>query len=311
MEAPLVYFLSMSTRVIMVCTLNSVKFITVPVFDDYLTTFKDMKLVADSYVQILEGKTLGITLEGVNLKKDIALYYSVTGSILSGYGASIQDEILMAMSSYNFSELYTTKVEQLKQSMAAILKVIDENKTPLIPHGITPAFILKLKEYQTSLDTKIFATKDAIDLHKNTKELLEELIKEMRTHLVTKMDKTSEIFQLIDKGFYKTYTSARKVAHHHMHVKNPVPVDPTMGGLAITAMNKETGDPMLNVNFSALSINYTADSDINGEIANNAILPGEYTGILTCEGFIPIEFTFTIKLGAVTELGFIMEPITK
>ena len=109
--------------------------------------------------------------------------------------------------------------------------------------------------------------------------------------------------------YYLAYKSARKVAHHHIHDKTPIPPDATTGNLALTIMNKATGLPIENVDFSVLSINYIAVSDVNGEIAKDLLLPGDYTGTLSCAGFAPIDFTFNIKKGEYTELGFMMENV--
>ena len=309
MDSSNIYFLSMTTRVIYLCVNNQVVVLTLPAFNDFITELTTRKSICDGYNLILQGKTLGITIESVKLKKDIALNYGVCASAVSAYGASIEDDKLKNIEIFTYSQLLRTKPEELKVSLANILAIIDTNKVALVPFGISPAFTTKLTTLQTNLNDTAFGTKNAIDLHKATNELLEEELSEMQLLYSDKLDPLAEFFKLDQLAFYKLYRSARKVPHHHIHDKTPVPPDPTTGSLALTLMNSITGLPAQNINLSILSINYTANSDINGEISNTTLLPGEYNGTLTCDGFVSIDFTFTIKLGEISEIGFMMEPV--
>ncbi|MEI6821201.1 MAG: hypothetical protein WCL51_04665, partial [Bacteroidota bacterium] len=67
------------------------------------------------------------------------------------------------------------------------------------------------------------------------------------------------------------------------------------------------GEPIQNVEFSVLSMNFVAMSDVSGEISKEQMLPGEYIGVLSCTGFATINFSFIIKKGEITDLGFMME----
>ena len=309
MDSGNIYYLSMLTRLLNLCNTNEEKIATLAAFVEYLADLADRKAKCDGYVVLLQQKTLGITSNSLKLRGDVSLYFSVASSLVSSFGASINDSILKNMIIFNYSQLYKTKIEELKSSVVTILKVIDENKLALGPFGITPTFILKLKELQTELNTTAFGTKNAIDQHKATNELLDEELAEIQIILTEKMDTLANFFKLGEKGFYKLYKSARKVAHRHMHDKTPVPPDPTTCSLDVTIFNNATGIAMKDVNLVIMSIDFTINSDENGEIYKPGLPAGEYTGKLTCEGFVPIEFTFTAKLGETTDLGFIMNPI--
>ncbi len=304
-----IYFLTMTSRVVNLCINNQVVVLTLPAFNDLITDLIARKALCDGYMLILQNKTLGITSESLQLKKDISTNYGVACKLVSAYGASIGNDTLKNIKMFNFSELVKTKPEELKISLATILKIIDDNKVALVPYGMSPAFITSLIAYQTSLSTTAHDTKNAIDVHKTTNELFEEELSEMQKIYTEQVDPLAEFFKLNSIPFYKLYKAARKVPYHHIHDKTPVPPDPTVGTLALSVMNNVTGQPIENVNLSILSINYTADTDVNGEITNPKLLAGEYSGTLTLENFTTIEFTFTIKLGEVTEIGFLMNPI--
>ncbi len=309
MEATTVYFMSSVTRILIsgvTFTLTVAKSVA---FSDNMTSLGAKKLTADGYIMLLEDKTSGITTENLSLKRGLSIGFSIAGSLISAHGASIGDGELTAMDRYTFSELYRTKPDQVTASMASILAVIEANKVALAAHGITAPIILKLKAYNTAYSGKKENTKIAIDVHKDTKKLLDALIVDMKKDITTQMDKNAEFFRFDDMEYYLTYTSARKIAHHHMHDKTPVTPDATTGNLALTAMNKATGELMSEVEFAVLSINYIAKTDINGEIAKDKLLPGEYTGTLSCPGFATINFTFNINIGEFTELGFMMEAV--
>ncbi len=309
MNSSNIYFLSMTTRVVYLCVNNQLVVLTIPAFNGFITQLMLRKDICDGYMAILQGGTTGITLEGVSLKKEISLNFGVASFAVSAYGASIKDKTLQSVRMFSFNQLLRTKPEELKISLTNILKIIDTNKLALIPFGITPAFIITLTALQTSLNDSIFGSKNAIDVHKTTLELLDEELNQMQLMYTDMIDPLADVFKLTALPFYKLYKAARKVPHHHIHDTTPVPPDPTTGTLALAALNNVTGLAMSGVNFSVLSINYAALTDANGEITNTTMLPGEYSGTLTYDNFTTIDFTFTIRLGEITELGFLMVPV--
>ena len=211
------------------------------------------------------------------------------------------------MKSYTYSFLFTAKPEELVKILDKILLVVNTNKIALLAHGITPAIITKITGLRTLYGSQKFTTKDAIDLHKNTLIQLETLMVKMKKDITTKMDKNAEFFRFDNMEYYLTYKSARKVAHRHTHNKAPIAPDAITGNLELVMTNKLTGEPIQNVEFSVLSMNFVAMSDVNGEISKEQMLPGEYIGVLSCTGFASINFSFIIKKGEITDLGFMME----
>ena len=310
MEAPTVYFFSSVSRILTSGIKNPLVVSLSSAFSDNLITLTADKLTADELMVILEGKTLGNTAENLTLKKDTCTIFSIVSSLASAYGATIGDGDLTGMKIHTYNELFESKPEELVKILDKILKVIDDNKTPLLAHGVSPALILKMKGYRDSYSDKKFTTKDAIDLHKNTKIQLETLMVKIKKDITTKMDRNAEFFRLDNMEYYLTYKSARKVAHRHTHNKTPIPPDAITGNLELVITNKATGEDLENVEFSVLTINYIAMSDVNGEILKELLLPGEYVGTLSCPGFAKIDFSFTIKKGETTELGFMMEKET-
>ena len=307
MEAPTVYFFSSIARILTTGIKNPITVALSPAFSDNLVTLTSDKLTADELMVILEGKTLGNTAENLTLKKDTCTIFGIVSSLASAYGATIGDGDLTGMKIHTYNELFATKPEELVKILDKILKVVDDNKTPLLAHGVSPAIVLKMKGYRDSYSEKKFTTKDAIDLHKNTKIQLETLMVKMKKDITTKMDKNAEFFRLDNMEYFLTYKSARKVAHRHTHNKTPIAPDAITGNLELVMTNKLTGEPIQNVEFSVLSMNFVAMSDVSGEISKEQMLPGEYIGVLSCTGFASINFTFIIKKGEITDLGFMME----
>ncbi len=297
------------TRIIYVSETNQLITDTIPAYKNGIVQLKGMKTAADALCVKLEWKTMGITKVGVAFKSDIAFNFSIAGMAISGLGDKIGDGKLSGMDSYTYTQLFETSKEQLSKSMTNILEVINLNKLPLEEFGITLPFISKLTAFKTDYDTTAFATKYAIDAHKVTKGLLDTLLGQMKGVISSQLDKPAAMFQLNNIEFYNLYKSARKVSHHHIHDKKPLPPDSLTGALALTALNKLTGLALINATLSVMSINYIGTTDINGEISNDKLLPGEYSGTLTCPGFTPVDFTFTIIKGEITELGFMMEAV--
>ena len=309
MNSKYVYYLSMVARVTYLCENNAAVLLLLPAFKGFVTQLIAMKAVCDGYVQTLQAQTLANTDIGVAIKREIALNLGAAASAISSYGITIEDEKLIGFKIYTENELFHLKTQELKAIMITILKAIDDNKTALIPFGITTAFISKLTGLQTKLDT-FNVSKNLIDLHKNTLEALDLEISKIRILFKNHLDTIAEMFKFDSNEFYKAYLSARKVPHHHMHAKTPVPVNVTTGQLAVKLLEKLTGLPAQGITLSILAINFIAISDTNGEYFKDKLLPAEYSAILTSDKTEPIEFTFIIKIGETTELSFIMESIT-
>ncbi len=309
MEATTLNFLGAGTRIIQLCGANVLIVDSNEAFKDGLTAFTAKKVIADALGLKLEWKTSGITIENTKLKKEISFKYSITCSAISALGDKTGDGKLSSMKIYTETALFETPKEQFKIAMSNILDVVDTNKTPLLKYKITPAFILELKALQTSYDADAFAPKNAIDAHKVTKGLLDTEVVEMKVILISEMDKPGEMFRLDDVEFYNLYRAARKVPHHHIHDKSPITPTATTGVIALTTLDKETGLPLSGVEFTILSINFIAYTDANGELAKDKLIPGEYEGTLTLAGKAPVNVTFTIVKGEITDLGFMMEGI--
>ena len=307
MKSDTVYYFSSVPRIINTGTKNPIVVALSPAFADNMEVLSADKLTADDLMLILEGKTLGNTEENLGLKKATSTAFSITSSITSGYGATIGNGDLIGMKSYTYSFLFTAKPEELVKILDKILLVVNTNKIALLAHGITPAIITKITGLRTLYGSQKFTTKDAIDLHKNTLIQLETLMVKMKKDITTKMDKNAEFFRFDNMEYYLTYKSARKVAHRHTHNKAPIAPDAITGNLELVMTNKLTGEPIQNVEFSVLSMNFVAMSDVNGEISKEQMLPGEYIGVLSCTGFASINFSFIIKKGEITDLGFMME----
>ena len=145
MNSKNIYYLSMLTRLLNLCTTNEQVYALLTAFSDILTDLAARKLVCDAYVVLLQEKSEGITTNALKVKTDVAINYGVACSLVSAYGASIDDDKLKNIKLFNFSNLLKSKIEELKSSIVTILGIIDVNKTALLPFGISPAFILKLK----------------------------------------------------------------------------------------------------------------------------------------------------------------------
>ncbi len=306
-----IFYLSMVTRVCFLCVNNTLVVIMNEAFDEFITDVKNRKAVCDALVQKLQTGTHGITLQGAAVKHEAALYFSACASFCGAYGYSINDGKLMDMvSQYNESNLLHTKIEELPDSIAKILAVVDLYKVPLVKFGVTPAFDLKLRSIQTDLIASQNGSKNQIDIHKGDLEALEEQIKQLRLLFANSGDLTAKAFKFINMEFYKAYKSARMVPHYHIHNKVPTPPDVTTGDAVISLMDKITGQAVPNITLTIMAINFTAVSDVNGQIPVKNLLPAIYSATLKGDNINTLEFNFEVKIGQVTDLGFILEAIT-
>ena len=258
---------------------------------------------------ILEGKTPGITLDYFKLKKDTSLNFGVGTSLIGGYGAKIGDGKLTKMKSITYSVLLDMTPQHLVVKLDEILGVIDVNKVGLASVGITPAYITKLIALRASVNVDKDNTQHAIKLHNETYDQYLVVIAEMKVIITTILDPMSKFFKLAHQPFYLAYKNARKISHHHIHNKKPPTPDTITGTLALTANDALTGLGKAGVKLEIPSINYEILTDVNGELANELMVPGEYIGKLTCDGCVPIDFTFKIVKAQICELGFMMSAL--
>ena len=305
-----IFYLSMVSRVCFLCVNNSIVVLMNEAFDEFITEVKNRKIHCDDIVQNLQTGTHGITIQSAAIKSEAALYYSACASFIGAYGFSINDGKLMDMvAQYSERNLLHTKIEELPDSIANILKVVDLYKLPLVKFGVTTIFDTKLRSIQTALVGSKNLSKNQIDKHKGELEDLEENIKELRILFENSGDLTAKAFKFLNMEFYRAYKSARKVPHYHIHNKVPTPPGVTTGDALISLMNKETGEAATGITLTIMSINYTGVSDVNGQIPLNGLLPAIYSGTLRGDNYNNLDFNFEVKVGEVTYLGFILEAI--
>ena len=310
MEAALVYFFSM----VAILLGTKAKYPTIvgvnPAFDSNMDELETDKTTADGLMVDLQSKTLAGTEENLELKKELSLEFADIAQVMSASGATDGIAELKGMESYTFSVLFTTMPEELVKSLDKILGVIDDNKIALLNHGITVLIIARIKALRDSYAANKFITKEAIKEHKKKHAQLETLKAKIQNDLTTKMDKNARIFRFNNMDYYLTYVEARKVTTRHTHKKTPIPIEATTGNLELILSNKNTGERIVKCKLEVPSINFSTYTDVNGEILKELMLPGNYTGTITCEGYESIDFSFSIVKGIVTDLGFMLVPIT-
>jgi len=299
-------FISSVANIIYVCGENPTEVDKSPAFKDTISTLEAKYSEAQLLEIILEAKTPGLTLDYFKLKTEGALNFGVTTSVISGYGGTIYDNVLMKMKSINYSYLLCLSPEKLEVKLDEILKVIADNKVGLLTVGVTPDLILKLTALRASLNTNKGGTQHAIKSHTESNVLYLAKIAEMKVVITTILDPCANFYKLDDQAFYLAYKNARKISHHHILNKVAPTPDTTTGTLALTVNDAITGLPKPGVKLEIPSINYEILTDVNGEIANELMVSGEYIGKLTCDGCVPIDFIFKIVKAQICEMGFMM-----
>lgn len=71
-----------------------------------------------------------------------------------------------------------------------------------------------------------------------------------------------------------------------------------------------TGLPLANAKVATKNARYVAVSDVHGRYAQNRMQHGEWTFIVTMEGYKSIEITVTINAGVKKHMNFVMERLT-
>ena len=305
-----IYFHSMVGRVSFGCSENQTTVDKLLAFKNQVLKLNIFKTEADGYFLIIgNGSTIEITNENNSFRMEVATTFSIAASLASAYGTSINDPILIGLKHYTYNALLIAKPAELKIILTTILKAIDDHKVALAAYGFDTIYIDKLKAMDVKNAAIVFPTQGAIEARKIANELLDACQEKTQIHLATLMDPTAEYFKMNDNAFYLLYKSTRKITHHHMHVKVPIPPASLTGNLSVSIMDKLTGMPKQGVTLSVLLLNYIGISTVDGEINFNEIVPATYAGKLSCAGCVDIDFNFTIVKGEETLLGFMMETI--
>ena len=303
-----VYFHTMVNRVSFGCSENQTIVDKLLAFKNQVVTLNGFKTEAEGYFQIIgDGSTNEITIENTSFKMEVSNPFSIAASLLGAYGTSVGNPILINMKHYTYNVLFTSKPQELKTTLAIILKAIDDFKIPLAAFGFDTVYVAKLIALDVKYSGSVLPPQNAIEARKIANELLDTCQEKTQIHLATLMDPTAEFFKMNDNAFYLLYRSTRKVTHHHMHVKVPIAPTSLTGNLSVSIMDKLTGMPKQGVTLSVLQLNYIGLSTIDGETNIIDILPGTYAGKLSCTGCVDIDFNFTIVKGEETLLGFMME----
>ena len=270
---------------------------------------KGKVVIIDGY-ESFDNRSIGTTA-GKNQKFDLMINgtFKICNSGVA-YGSRIDDQDIIKSFDYSLSDLQEGKEKAIHARCKAITEAALPIETILkaeynLPVGHLTAQVIKNNNFFVLID----APGKIIEAGKSVKEETTVEYHAIDLILSQRMDKMVYSYKDTNPDFYLEYHNARKIGGYKKKKVVPPAPDSLTGTLHLNASSSSTGLAILGAIFTILSINFGAVTDVNGEIVNEKMLPGTYTGRLTCDGYTPIDFTFIITKAMICELGFMMEEI--
>jgi hypothetical protein len=276
---------------------------------DKLQIFKD---AADTSLLKLDTSTKAHTESGKAIREKAATDFSIVASIASAYGAGNNNDELKGLDRFTFSKLRYASVSNQITDSKKIKLVITPHLAALANNGLDAALLATIGDDLTQLETLTQVPQNMIDAHKAEKIIFVDNLDDAQKFLEEQIDKTMQQYKLKNMALYLGYLAARKVRHHHLKRKLRLPdAETTTGILETLLLFKDTLEPAAGASLVIALLNISETADAEGETYNDEIAPGTYHGKISMEGYLDIEFDFTIEVGKTCDLQFLLEKVVE
>ena len=225
------------------------------------------------------------------------------------HASKTNDSAQMPKFNFSYSDLKEGKEIEIYQRCSKVGIAAIPVEAALIAVGMPITQLVEQKALSDKFRPLISGAKRVRRGGKSNKEEMLVVYKQMDLIYNERMDNMMGLLKKDNPKFFIEYTNSREIGYWKK--KSVVPPSPSTltGTLSLGVTSSSTGLAISGAALAVLSINYGAVTDANGALVNEKMVPGTYIGRLTCEGYIPIDFTFKITKDQICELGFMMEPI--
>lgn len=281
------------------CADNAPIIATIPAFQSSVNSLnaKIASIIATAQQEDLVTK--GITIDKAEAKKTLCQLAADVAAPIIAYAAANNNNQLLKEVSFNYSDLFKTKDDQLAPRCKNILDAAQANLAALTAYGISAATVTTLQNTIDNYQSKVPDPRNAAAQKVTIRANLKKLIKEADTVLKLQMDKTIVGLKTTHPDFVSTYKSNRVIL-------DPTKTTTSIKGVIISSTDKSfiKGATVLLVETKTKVL-----SNEKGEYEIKPVANGQYSLNVTASKYKDTLITEVIvKQGQINKQDIVLDP---
>lgn len=269
---------------IIFCDGNTTVTMSIPAFATVLAAIKAKMLLINSYNQIGDGTTKGVTLDTNGLRKAMTLLALKCANATLAYANSTNNNTLAALVNFNESKLNGMKKEEVDDACQAIKDATEANLAGASNFGVTP---VDTPDLQAAIDLYRVASQNprqAIITKSQAKLQVELMVREVIDEMLVKqLDKMANTLKATQFEFWSGYKQSREI----------IDLGSTSAKVRGTVLD-ENDVPLKGVEFLIVKTGTDEEvakvfTDVKGKFNAAKLLPGDFDFKWTLEGFKTVE----------------------
>lgn len=257
---------------------------SIPAFGVLLATIKAKMLLINSYNQIGEGTTKGVTLDTNALRKAMTVLALKCANATLAYANSVKNNTLAALVDFNESALNKMKKEDIDDACQGIYDATNANMAMVSGFGVGPMDLPDLDAsislYRVASQNPRYARITISQAKKQSDLMVREVIDEL---LVDQLDKMVNTLKSSQPAFWSGYQQSREI----------IDLGSTSAKVRGTVLNRNDV-PLRNVSFTIVKTG-TAEvvanvlTDIKGKFGATKLPAGDFDFKWMLEGYGTVE----------------------
>lgn len=244
-----------------------------------------------------QQKSRGASLQKEQLKENLANQALAVAAIIGSYATDQQDANLRESVNFNASDLQYASGPVLASRSANIVKLARESAGALKGYGITDELLASLAKLAEQFASDIQAPRNDKTERKNAGDEIRELIKELDSIFINKLDAMMLLYRFTHRSFYNGYLIKRDI-------QLPGHRKTRLEGLTL---EKGTGEALENVELSIDETDLTIQTGADGSFDLKVPLLVGAVARFKKAGYKTVEKAFTLQRGQATRLEVEME----
>ncbi len=287
---------NMINATIIFCDGNTTVTMSIPAFATVLAAIKAKMLLVNSYNQIGDGTTKGVTLDTKLLRKAMTTLALKCGNATLAFANSTNNNTLAALVDFSECELNGMKKEDVDDTCKGIHDATDTNIAGASDFGVTPTDVSDLLAAITIYRVASQNPRQAVVSKSQAKLQADLMVGEVVEELLVKqLDKMANTLKASQIEFWRGYYQSREIIN----------IGSTSAKVRGTVLD-ENDVPLRDVVFTIFKTGTTEEvkkvfTDIKGKFNAAKLLPGDFDFVFEKEGFKTVTET-NVHISAGKEL---------
>ena len=278
------------------CDGNTTVTMSIPAFATVLAAIKAKMLLINSYNQIGDGTTKGVTLDTNALRKAMTTLAVKCANATLAFANSTNNNTLAAFVDFSETDLNKMKKEDVDDTCQAIHDATNNNIAGASNFGVTPIDVTDLFAAIALFRVASQNPRNAIISKSQAKVQIKLMVREVIDELLVKqLDKMANTLKPTQFEFWSGYKQSREI----------IDLGSTSAKVRGTVLD-ENDVPLQDVSFTILKTGTNEEvkkvlTDIKGKFNAAQLLPGNFDFVFEKEGFVTVTET-NVKISAGKEL---------